>query len=39
MIDQAIKRLTELTLELPELLKGIYEIKFSIKPSPEIWSK
>lgn len=39
MIDQAIKRLTELTLELPELLKGISEIKFSIKPSPEKWSK
>ena len=39
MIDEAIKKLTELTVELPELLKGISEMKFSIKPSPEKWSK
>lgn len=39
MIDQAIKRVTELLLELPELLKGISEMKFSAKPSPGKWSK
>lgn len=39
MIDAAIKKLTELTIELPELLKGISEMKFSAKPSPQKWSK
>lgn len=39
MIGDAIKKLTEYCIEFPELLKGISEIKFSIKPSPGKWSK
>jgi hypothetical protein len=39
MIEDAIKKLTVHCIEFPELLKGISEIKFSIKPSPGKWSK
>lgn len=39
MIDNAITKLIEITNEFPELLKSISELKFSIKPSPEKWSK
>ena len=39
MIDDAIKKLTEITTEFPERLKSISELRFSIKPSPEKWSK
>jgi len=39
MIDEAIKKLTAYTMELPGLLNGISERQFAIKPSPEKWSK
>jgi len=39
MIDDAIKKLTELTAEFSELLKSISELRFSIKPSSGKWSK
>jgi len=39
MIDDAIKRLSQITEEFPELLKGISEMKFSLKPAPNKWSK
>ena len=39
MIDDAIKKLTEITAEFSELLKSISELRFSIKPSSGKWSK
>ena len=39
MIDDAIKKLAELTAEFSELLKSISELRFSIKPSSGKWSK
>lgn len=39
MIEDAIKKLIQITDEFPELLKGISEMKFSIKPAPNKWSK
>src|SRR5687767_7659139 len=39
MIDDAIKKLTEITNEFPELLKSISELKFSFKPTSDKWSK
>lgn len=39
MIADAIKKLTARCIEFPELLNGISELKFLIKPSPEKWSK
>jgi hypothetical protein len=39
MIDDAIKKLSRLTEEFPELLKGISEMRFSTKPAPNKWSK
>ena len=39
MIDDAIKKLTRITEEFPELLKSISEMRFSVKPAPNKWSK
>ena len=39
MIDDAIKKLIRITEEFPELLKSISEMKFSVKPAPNKWSK
>jgi hypothetical protein len=39
MIEDAIKKLSRLTEEFPELLKGISEMRFSSKPAPNKWSK
>jgi hypothetical protein len=39
MMDEAIKKLSVLVVELPELLKGISEMKFAVKPSADKWSK
>jgi hypothetical protein len=39
MTEDAIKKLTDIIIELPELLKGMSELKSSAKPSPNKWSK
>jgi hypothetical protein len=39
MVNEAIKQLSEIIEEYSELLKGISDTKYSMKPSPEKWSK
>jgi hypothetical protein len=39
MVNEAIKQLSEIIEEYSELLKGNSDTKYSMKPSPEKWSK
>ena len=39
MVDEAIKKLIEIIEEYSELLKSVSDMKYSIKPSPEKWSR
>jgi hypothetical protein len=39
MVDEAIKELNEIIEEYSELLKSVSDMKYSIKPSPDKWSK
>ena len=39
MVNEAIKQLSEIIEEYSELLKSISDTKYSMKPSPEKWSK
>jgi hypothetical protein len=39
MVNEAIKQLSEIIEEYSELLKGISDTIYSMKPSPEKWSK
>lgn len=39
MVDESIKKLSQLIAEHTDLLKGISESEFSAKPNPDKWSK
>jgi hypothetical protein len=39
MVDESIKKLSEIIEEYSELLKSISDMKYSMKLSPEKWSK
>jgi hypothetical protein len=39
MVDESIKKMSEIIEEYSELLKSISDMKYSMKPSPEKWSK
>jgi hypothetical protein len=39
MVDEAVKKLSEIIEEYSELLKSVSDMKYSLKSSPEKWSK